>query len=128
MNERRATVGTWFAIIGSILEAMAITLLALAFLVGMAERGGELNWTGLAPALVLVAVLLVLAYGFVRRSRVAFVIGLLLYGWTLLGQIWLVVSGNFLAGTVIPYAVGLPAVFVVIGLVLSWPRYWRRAF
>ncbi len=128
MNGRRATVGTWFAIIGSILEAVAITLFALAFLVGMAELGGEFNWTGLAPALILVAVLLILAYGFVRRSRVAFVIGLLLYGWTLIGQIWVVVSGNFLAGTVVPYAVGLPAALVVVGFALSWPRYWRRAF
>jgi hypothetical protein len=35
-------------------------------------------------------------------------------------------SGNYLTQTTVPYAIGVPALAGIIGLVLSWRWYWHR--
>jgi hypothetical protein len=127
VRNRWTTAGIWLAVGGSVLEGVAIVLISLAFVDVMAQLSSELNWQSVALALGFGAVPLALAYGFVRKSRSAFVLGFLLYGWTLAGQLWIVISGNYLAQTVIPYAFGVPAGMVVLGLVLSWPLFLRRS-
>lgn len=79
------------------------------------------------PALAVAGVYVALAYGFARRSRIAYVVGLLLSLWTLTGMTWVLVSDARFGATVIPYAIGLPALLMGVGLGMAWRPFWQRS-
>jgi hypothetical protein len=109
------------------LSAVGIGLIVAAFFsLAASLSGGSFDWVGFAPALVVVAVYLAIAYALARRSRLAFVVAMLLHAWTAVGMAAIIVTGNYLTQTTVPYAIGVPALAGIIGLVLSWRWYWHR--
>lgn len=126
------TVGEWLAIVGSVLAAVSVGLIA-AILLSLAAslQGGSSpishNSPGVLLAILLASVYLAIGYGFVRRSRIAYGVGLLLHGWTLAGFTSMLVIEPRLGATLIPYLVIFPALLVVAGLLLGWRSFWRRS-